>query len=150
MGITSLPGLIQATGGTPVHGLIDKMAHIDLKSLFFNLVRSRTFDITRKSTAREVKRSYLVQEDSPPTEPLPEVTTKKRPAADPLSTSRLEKRVRIAAGSIFRDIDAFLAKGNVEDLHMGPDGRLSPEHSTPETFSVKLTKLVLLPWTTYP
>ncbi|KAF9344647.1 hypothetical protein BGX34_005464, partial [Mortierella sp. NVP85] len=111
------------------------MAHIDLKSLFFNLVRSRSFDILHQSTAREVRKSYLPQEESAPSEHSPGEASKKRPAADLLSRSRPEKRIRIAAGNFIEDINAFLATGNAEDLHMGPDGRLSTERSTPETSS---------------
>jgi hypothetical protein len=114
-----------------------------MKSLYFNVVRARSFDVLSKSVAEEAKES----KDGPKTEQLPTKSSStstasagsKRQAMDPPPGTRSAKRTRLNKGTPFQDILSFVGMGTKEDLYMDSNGSLTLE-SLPSK-QVKLTAL---------
>lgn len=55
MGIRGLTPLIKQTKGTPAANLKEQEVHVDVQSLYYNLVRIRSFDILSKLVAKEAR-----------------------------------------------------------------------------------------------
>jgi hypothetical protein len=79
MGVRRLPSPIKDTKGTAAYDLENQVAHVDVKSFFFNIVRARSFDILVERVAKEQRDAstnpMLIAFTASAVEPAPADTT---------------------------------------------------------------------------